>query len=218
MDEELGAEVLRAARADGLTLAMPVEKSGQKLFALQYGADTGAHIAEFDPDYVKVLVRMNPDDDPAGTRAQLTALAELSQQLHASGRAFLYELLVPATDAAARRPGIRRTRYDARAAARAVARVIDVHQQAEAWSRDLEDRGPGGRGGRRAMAAAARRGGREPRCIVLGRDAPAESSTIGSRSPLRSPGTSVSPWAVPSGRTACATTSAITTNSGWWPR
>jgi myo-inositol catabolism protein IolC len=52
VDEELGAAVLRAARDDGLVVAMPVEKSGQKLFGLQYGGATAAHIEEFTPAYV----------------------------------------------------------------------------------------------------------------------------------------------------------------------
>ncbi len=72
VDEELGANVLRSAATDGLAVAMPVEKSGQKLFELQYGDDTASHITEFDPDYVKVLVRMNPDDAPDDIAAQLS--------------------------------------------------------------------------------------------------------------------------------------------------
>ena len=52
----------RQAREDGLKLAMPVEKSGQNEFDFQYGADFGAHILSFDPDFSKVLVRYNPDD------------------------------------------------------------------------------------------------------------------------------------------------------------
>ena len=51
-----------AARAAGLKLAMPVEKSGQNEFDFQYGAEFGAHIEKFNPDFSKVLVRYNPDD------------------------------------------------------------------------------------------------------------------------------------------------------------
>jgi hypothetical protein len=43
---------------------MPIEKSGTELFKLEYGDDFAEHVAEFDPDYLKVLVRYNPDNDP----------------------------------------------------------------------------------------------------------------------------------------------------------
>lgn len=79
VDEELGAAVLREARHDGLVVAMPVEKSGQRLFELQYGDDTETHITEFAPAYVKVLVRMNPADNADDTALQLAALAALSR-------------------------------------------------------------------------------------------------------------------------------------------
>ena len=41
---------------------MPVEKSGQNEFDFEYGADFGANIEKFNPDFSKVLVRYNPDD------------------------------------------------------------------------------------------------------------------------------------------------------------
>jgi myo-inositol catabolism protein IolC len=151
VDEELGAQVLRAAHTDGLTLAMPVEKSGQKLFALQYGEDTAAHIAEFDPTYVKVLVRMNPDDDADDTSAQLKALAELSQLLHRLDRTLLYELLVPPTDEQLHRAG---------------------SQQAGVEPGLWKIEGLETTDAARHVVAAARAGGRGVDCIVLGRDAP----------------------------------------------
>ena len=39
VDEEFGTEVARRAIADGVPLAMPVEKSGQEEFEFQYGDD-----------------------------------------------------------------------------------------------------------------------------------------------------------------------------------
>ena len=48
---------------------MPVEKSGQNEFDFDYGEDFGAHIEKFDPDFSKVLVRYNPEDDPVLNRA-----------------------------------------------------------------------------------------------------------------------------------------------------
>src|SRR3954452_8937947 len=98
-DEEYGPDVLEQAKADGRVLAYPVEKSGQKLFDLEYGDETPQHIERWSPDYVKVLVRMNPDDDARDTREQVRKLSELSRWVQALGLPFLFELLVPATDA-----------------------------------------------------------------------------------------------------------------------
>ena len=65
VDEQFGGDIPAEAKAKGLKLAMPVEKSGQNEFDFQYGDDFGAHITSFDPDFSKVLVRYNPDDDAA---------------------------------------------------------------------------------------------------------------------------------------------------------
>src|SRR5207302_1161038 len=53
VDEQFGGDVPQRARESGLKLAMPVEKSGQNEFDFQYGADFGAHIEKFDPDFSK---------------------------------------------------------------------------------------------------------------------------------------------------------------------
>ncbi|MGI8449999.1 MAG: 2-deoxy-5-keto-D-gluconate 6-phosphate aldolase domain-containing protein [Streptosporangiaceae bacterium] len=97
VDEEFGTTVARLARAAGLTLAMPVERSGQEEFDLEYGDDFARHIEDFDPDFVKVLVRYNPEGDAAGNARQATRLASLSDWLRQRGRALLFELLVPPT-------------------------------------------------------------------------------------------------------------------------
>ena len=51
VDEQFGSDVPEQAKAKGLKLAMPVEKSGQDEFDFQYGDDFGAHIEQFDPDF-----------------------------------------------------------------------------------------------------------------------------------------------------------------------
>ena len=69
VDEQFGGSVPEEARAQGLKLAMPAERSGQNMFDFQYGEEFGEHIERFDPDFTKVLVRYNPD----GERARKTA-------------------------------------------------------------------------------------------------------------------------------------------------
>jgi myo-inositol catabolism protein IolC len=97
VDEELGADVARRAKADGFVLAMPIERSGTKLFELEYGDEFPEHVEAFDPDYFKVLVRFNPGDDQSDKRTQITRLAEVTRWAEDTGRQWLFELLVPPT-------------------------------------------------------------------------------------------------------------------------
>jgi myo-inositol catabolism protein IolC len=171
VDEELGAAVLRAARQDGLVVAMPVEKSGQKVFSLQYGDDTAAHIEEFTPDYVKVLVRMNPADRADDTAIQLAELAALSNLLIEEHTAFLYELLVPPNDEQLQRAG-GQAAYDRDLRPELVAEVIALNQKAGVeptlWKIEGLETTPAAQ----HVVEAAKAGGRTTDCIVLGRDAP----------------------------------------------
>jgi myo-inositol catabolism protein IolC len=171
VDEELGAQVLRDARADATIVAMPVEKSGQKLFELQYGEDTAVHIDEFAPDYVKVLVRMNMQDDTDDTAAQLKALRALSNLLATRRQAFLYELLVPATPDQLKRAGTQEA-YDRNMRPELVADVIAANQHAGVEPTLWKIEGLETTEAARDVVAAAKAGGRTADCIVLGRDAP----------------------------------------------
>ena len=78
VDEQFGAEIARKAKAEGLKLAMPVEKSGQNEFDFQFGEAFGEHITEFDPSFSKVLVRFNPEGDAEMNDRQAERLKRLS--------------------------------------------------------------------------------------------------------------------------------------------
>jgi myo-inositol catabolism protein IolC len=97
VDERLGADVARRAKADGFVLAMPIEKSGSELFELEYGDRYQEHVEEFDPDFFKVLVRYNPADSSQDRALQIERLAAVSAWAQSSGRRWLFELLVPPT-------------------------------------------------------------------------------------------------------------------------
>jgi myo-inositol catabolism protein IolC len=111
--EQFGGDVPRLAREHGLTLAMPVEKSGQDTFDFQYGDAFGEHIETFDPQFSKVLVRYNPDGDAEANRTQLDKLKRLADWLHEHDRKFLFELLVPAEPVQLESVGGDTDRYDA---------------------------------------------------------------------------------------------------------
>ena len=112
VDEEFGSSVLREAKKDGLTFAMPVEKSGQEEFDFDYGENFAKHIEDFDPTFVKVLVRYNPESDAALNKRQLQRLKKLSDYLAQKKKPFLFELIVPALPAQLAKLGGSKETYD----------------------------------------------------------------------------------------------------------
>jgi myo-inositol catabolism protein IolC len=112
VDEEYGADILREAKKKGFTFAMPVEKSGQDEFDFEYGEDYAKHIKEFDPTFVKVLVRYNPAGDAMMNKRQLQRLRTLSDYLRGTSKPFLFELIVPATSQQLAEAGGSKETYD----------------------------------------------------------------------------------------------------------
>src|SRR5258706_9691046 len=82
VDEKFGAAILRDAAAQGYTIAAPAEKSGQDEFDFEFGEDFASHIEAFHPTFCKVLVRYNPEGDPAMNERQASRLKRLSDYLH----------------------------------------------------------------------------------------------------------------------------------------
>ena len=172
VDEQFGGSVPEEARAQGLKLAMPAERSGQNMFDFQYDEQFGEHIESFDPDFTKVLVRYNPDGDSDGNREQLEKLKRLSDWLHAHDRKFLFELLVPAETAQLQEVDGSTERYDAELRPdlmrRAIAEIQDAGIEVDIWKIEGVDE----RSDCEKLAAQARTGGREGVvCVVLGRGA-----------------------------------------------
>jgi myo-inositol catabolism protein IolC len=128
VDEQFGSDIPKLAREHGLKLAQPVEKSGQEEFDFQYGEDFGQHILDNDPDFSKVLVRLNPDGDAEMNKRQLGRLKELADWLHEHDRKFLFELLVPAEDSQLERVGGDSDRYDAELRPELMRRAIEQIQ------------------------------------------------------------------------------------------
>ncbi len=148
VDEQFGSDIPARAHEGGLKLAMPVEKSGQNEFDFEYGQSFGEHIERFPVDFSKVLVRLNPEDDRRLNERQLARLKELATWLHEQPddsraaqtgeagrragptreRKFLFELLVPATDAQLERVGGDTDRYDAELRPELMRRAIEQIQ------------------------------------------------------------------------------------------
>src|SRR3954454_5801829 len=173
VDEQFGGEGPRRAKGKGIELAMPVEKSGQNEFDFQYGDDFGAHIEKFDPNFSKVLVRYNPDEpDPELNKRQLQKLKTLADWLDDNGRKFLFELLVPATDAQLEQAGGDTDRYDAELRPelmrRAIAEIQNGGVEVDIWKIEGVDE----RSDCEMLAEQTRSGGRDGVvCVLLGRGA-----------------------------------------------
>ena len=174
VDEQYGDEVIARAQSDGVTLAVPIEASGQDWFTLAWGEQWIDHIRTIAPAYAKVLVRDNPDFAPGDRSAQLARLARASSALLGIGVPLLYELLVPATDAQLHSVSDDHDRYDRDVRPELVAQVIADNQAAGVEPRLWKVEGLDTVDAAHLVANAARSDGRDAELIVLGRDAPAE--------------------------------------------
>ena len=171
VDEQFGSAILRDATSNGYTTACPVEKSGQEEFDFEYGEEFAKHVEAFHPTFCKVLVRYNPEGDPALNARQAARLHRLSEYLHSKSQSrFLFELLVPAEKAQLDRLRGDKKAYDLQLRPRLMVEAIQQLQDAQVnpdvWKVEGLDR----REDCENIVTAARRGGRDTvGCIILGR-------------------------------------------------
>ena len=125
VDEAFGLQVQQKAREKGIKFAAPVEKSGQKVFDFEYGDDFGEKIIEVNADFVKILVRWNPDDDADTRKIQGERIKRLSEWLDENERKFLLEFLVPATEQQLESVGGDQVRYDSEIRPKLAVQVVE---------------------------------------------------------------------------------------------
>jgi myo-inositol catabolism protein IolC len=172
VDEQYGDRVAREAKAGGYMLAMPVEKSGQDEFDFQYGEQFGEKIEEYDPAFSKVLVRYNPEGDRELNERQTARLRRLSEWLHEHHRKFLFELLVPATEAQLAQVDGDADRYDEELRPQLMMETIIQLQNAGVEPDIWKIEGIESRDACAEIARLVRREGRDRvSCVVLGRGA-----------------------------------------------
>lgn len=169
VDEQFGSAIVQDAKRDAITFAMPCEKSGQDEFDFEYGEHFGEHIQKFQPSFTKVLVRYNPEDDPAMNTRQLQRLRRLGDYLGNNGHAFLFELLVPATKQQSDRLGNDTKRFDRemrpRLTVEAMMQIQAAGIEPDIWKLEGVDRPEESR----ALAYQAQADGRKAGVITLGR-------------------------------------------------
>jgi myo-inositol catabolism protein IolC len=174
VDERYGSAVAVRAKDARIDLAMPIERSGEPLFLLEYGTfgdgEWLRHVQEFAPAQVKVLVRDNPQGS-LNRMLQFDRLLTVSNALRASGRTFMIELLVPGTPAQLESVGSDALRYDSEVRPGLTVQLIE-EMQAEGIEPNIwKVEGLETVKDARAVVSAARRDGRSTvNCIVLGRD------------------------------------------------
>lgn len=172
VDEEFGSDILRDAHRRGIVTALSTERSGTDEFDFEYGPDYARHIDAFDPTFVKVLVRYNPEGDQELNRRQVDRLKHLSDHCRHNQRRFMFELLVPATDQQLALAGGDKTAYDQRIRpilmGRAIRALQDAGVEPDIWKIEGMER----REDCERIVDSARRDGRTGiGCIVLGRGA-----------------------------------------------
>ena len=188
VDEEFGAAILHDARKQGLITALgarypwSAEKSGDPdpsprvgapgapEFEFEYASDYARHIEQFDPTFCKVPVRYNPGGDKATNRRQASRLRQFSDYLHASGRMFMFELLVPPNPAQLQRLGNDKNAYDVQLrptlTVQAIHELQDSGVEADVWKIEGFQRKEDCQ---RVVAAAHRVGRDTVGCIISGR-------------------------------------------------
>ena len=142
------------------------DKNSQAEFEIEYGERFGEHIEAFEPDFVKVLVRYNPEGDTEMNRRQAARLAELSDWLAPRETKYLFELIVPleAGQAADQRPQL---------VAEAIEELHAAGVEPDVWKVE----GMTSADDYRLVAEAARADGRDQvGCVVLG--AGADEATV----------------------------------------
>jgi myo-inositol catabolism protein IolC len=172
VDEEFGAAILRDAIEHEYVTALSTEKSGSKEFEFEYGTAFAEHIGALAPTFAKVLVRYNPKNDPALNRRQTARLKQLSDYCRSADQLFMFELLVPATNAQMDRVKGDKPTYDRQIRPELMLQTIRALQDAgvepDVWKIEGLDR----REDCLRVVETARRDGRDDvGCIVLGRGA-----------------------------------------------
>jgi myo-inositol catabolism protein IolC len=175
VDPQFGAAILRDASANGYITCMPSEKSGQAEFQFEYGSDYGAEIEKFKPNFVKALVRYNPEDDADLNKRQAERLKDLSETAHKHSRFFMFELLVPPTAEQNERLKGNQNVYDSKLRPALMAAAIEELQnrgvEPDVWKIEGLDH----REDCLEIVKVAQRDGRgDVGCIVLGRGSNAE--------------------------------------------
>ena len=172
VDETFGLQVQQKAKEMGIKYAAPVEKSGQKVFDFEYGDAFGEKIIEVDADFIKILVRWNPNDDIETREVQGKRIKILSDWIEENERKFLLEFLVPATDEQLISVDGDQSRYDSEIRPKLAVQVVEEMREKGADPDIWKIEGLDTKEDCEKVATSIKDGGREDViAVVLGRGA-----------------------------------------------
>ena len=172
VDEQFGRDVQEEARSLGIRFAAPVEKSGQKIFDFEYGDEFGDKINEVGADFIKILVRWNPNDDEESRKIQGERIKTLSNWIVENEKNFLLEFLVPATEEQLAMVDGEQSRYDSEIRPGLAVKVVEEMREKGADPDIWKIEGLEKTEDCKKVASAIRDGGREEViAVVLGRGA-----------------------------------------------
>ena len=172
VDETFGLQVQQKAKDMGVKFAAPVEKSGQKVFDFEYGDEFGKKIKEVNADFVKILVRWNPNDDEETREVQGKRIKTLSDWLEENERKFLLEFLVPATEEQLSSVDGDQSRYDSEIRPKLAVQVVEEMREKGADPDIWKIEGLDTKEDCEKVSSAIKDGGRDDViAVVLGRGA-----------------------------------------------
>jgi myo-inositol catabolism protein IolC len=171
IDAEYGGPHVATAQSAGVSVAMPLEVSGQRELRFENQGDFAAVVDRYHPDYAKVLVRYNPGGDAAMNARQRARLVGLADWLTAGRPPLMLEVLVPPEPEQLAGLGGSQERYDRELRAELTAQAIAEIGAAGVRPRLWKLEGPESAAAARMVADAVRSLDPDAGCLVLGRGA-----------------------------------------------
>lgn len=167
VDEEFGSYILTDARSNGYITIITTEKSGQEEFDLEYGENFGEHIKAYNPVFVKVLVRYNPQGDKDLNQRQLEKLKTVSDYCHKNNYKFLIEPLVLPTQVQLQNSNNDKKRFDTNIRPLLTVQMIQEFQQKNVEADIWKIEGMENPENYRQVIEQARKDGRDNVSIVI---------------------------------------------------
>jgi len=170
-EPEYGAGAIARARAAGIRVVVPAERSGMPEFIFEHGDDFPAAITSSGADVVKALVRYNPSSGSDRNERSLQRLVRLDGWCTEAGYPLMLELLVPPGDQELDENGEAPPEFDTEVrpglTCTAIAELRDAGMRPQWWKLEGQpDPGSFADVARETGAAAG-----ETACLVLGRGA-----------------------------------------------
>ncbi len=147
-------------------------KETEKVFDFEYGDEFGEKIKEVNADFVKILVRWNPNDDEETREVQGKRIKTLSDWLEENERKFLLEFLVPATEEQLSSVDGDQSRYDSEIRPKLAVQVVEEMREKGADPDIWKIEGLDTKEDCEKVSSAIKDGGRDDViAVVLGRGA-----------------------------------------------